>query len=227
MVYTFGEANLSLGSFNSGDHNAFVWPIRYSYDYMPTNEASMPPFVDLTCFPDLEAEKISVEAAISAVHVGTEYSIKKSERLSMNSIPVFPVQAKLPWYSSIHHVRQNIHWPVAVEATQVLLQHFASDQTATSMLKEGGRSYAKIAAKELPTLHDNWTRFNAYSWPAASEKRMKLLAETLVYLFIFDGKWNRSRNITTLLTSGADAWEMNDESTVSRSKLLRLHIYNS
>jgi hypothetical protein len=76
---------------------------------MLTNEASMLPFVDLTCFLDLEAEKISFEAAISAVHVGTEYLIKKSERLSMNSIPVFSVQAKLLWYSSIYYVRQNIH----------------------------------------------------------------------------------------------------------------------
>ncbi|KAI4620552.1 uncharacterized protein J4E87_007240 [Alternaria ethzedia] len=86
---------------------------------------------------------------------------------------------------------------MAVEATRVLLQHFASDQTATSILKNGGKSYSEIAAKELPMLHDNWTRFCAYLWPAASEERLKLIAETIVYIFIFD-----------------DVWEMSDESTI-------------
>jgi len=227
VSYTLDETNLPLGLFNSKDHNGFVWPVRYSHDYMPTNEASMPPFVDLSCFPDLKAETISVEPVINAVQIETGYLIKECERLSMNSIPVFPVHAKLPWYSSIHHVRQNIHWPMAVEATRVLLQHFASDQTATSILKNGGKSYSEIAAKELPMLHDNWTRFCAYLWPAASEERLKLIAETIVYIFIFDGKRNLTRNITTLITSGTDVWEMSDESTVSRSKLLRLHIFNS
>ena len=76
-------------------------------------------------------------------------------------------------------------------------------------------------------LHDNWIRFGAYMWPAASEKRLKFLTETLVYIFLFDGKRNHLKDITTLITCDVDAWEENDESTVSRSKLLRLPIYNS
>jgi hypothetical protein len=229
MVDTFDEANLLSGSLNSEDHNDFVWPIRYSNDYMPTNKASMPPFVDLslTCCPDLEAKTIGVDSAISTFDVGTEYAIKESERLGMNCIPLFPVHANLPWHCSIHHVKQNMHWQTAVKAARELLKLLASDENATNISKGGGRSYAEMAAEELPMSHDNWIRFSAYMWPAASENRTKLIAETVVYLFILDGKWNYSRNITTLITCGADAWEESDESTVSRSKLLRLHMYNS
>ena len=134
--------------------------------------------------------------------------------------PPVGATADLQLTTRAHHIYRT-------KATRVLLQHFASDQTATSILKNGGKSYSEIAAKELPMLHDNWTRFCAYLWPAASEERLKLIAETIVYIFIFDGKRNLTRNITTLITSGTDVWEMSDESTVSRSKLLRLHIFNS
>jgi hypothetical protein len=224
IVCDFDVAYLSLGSFNSKDHNNVVWPIKYIYDYMPTDKSSVPSVVDLSCFPDLKVNSISVESAINAAHMETEYLIKRSERFSTNSIPVFPTHAKLPWHSSIHHVRQNTHWQMAVEATRVLLQHFASDQTTTSILKEGGRSYAEMAAKELPFLHDNWTRFNAYLWPAASEKRLELIAETIVYIFIFDGKQNHLRYVTALITSDADVWEMNGEKKVNDPELLTLHI---
>lgn len=71
-----------------------------------------------------------------------------------------------------------------------MLQHFASDPTATTTMKEGGRSFAAVAAKELPMIEDNWARFSAYLWPAASGDRLKIIAETLVYIFIFDGKLN-------------------------------------
>ncbi|KNG51040.1 sesquiterpene cyclase protein [Stemphylium lycopersici] len=159
---------VDLTLFNSKDDDAFVWPIRYSYDYMSTNESSMPSFVDLSCFPDLAADTVKVEPVISAVHIEAGYSAGESGKITMNSIPVFPTNANLPWHSSIHY-------------------HFASDPTATKLLIEGGRSYAEVAAKELPILNDNWTRFSGYLWLAASEKRLKLLAETIVYVFIFDG----------------------------------------
>lgn len=150
----------------------------------------MPSFVDLSCFPDLAADTVKVEPVISAVHIEAGYSAGESGKITMNSIPVFPTNANLPWHSSIHYVRQNVHWQMALEATKTLLQHFASDPTATKLLIEGGRSYAEVAAKELPILNDNWTRFSGYLWPAASEKRLKLLAETIVYVFIFDGRRN-------------------------------------
>lgn len=195
VVYNPDDANLVLASFNLKHHNDLLWSINYKYDYMPKYKPSLPFLIDLSSFPDLEAEKISVESIINILPTPTEYPIKTSEALSINSLPISPTDAKLPWHSSIHHVRQNIHWQTVVEASKVLLYNISSDQNATSIPNYLRKRYADIAAKELPSLQDGWIRFSAYMWPAASRNRLKILTEMNAYSFIFDCKRNHAMNV--------------------------------
>ncbi|XP_014561346.1 hypothetical protein COCVIDRAFT_33687 [Bipolaris victoriae FI3] len=127
-----GKQNIDLASFNLKHHNDLLWSINYKYDYMPKYKPSLPFLIGLSSFPDLEAERISVESIINILPTPTEYPIKTSEALSINSLPISPTDAKPPWHSSIHHVRQNIHWQTVVEASKVLLYNISSDQNATT-----------------------------------------------------------------------------------------------
>ncbi|EMD92825.1 hypothetical protein COCC4DRAFT_170236 [Bipolaris maydis ATCC 48331] len=199
------QQSIDLASFNSKDHNDFLWPINYSYDHMPKDQPPLPSLIDVSSFPDLEAESINVKSVIDMLTTQTEYSIPNNDKLNANSIPIFPVNARLPWHSSIRHLRQSMHWQTAVDAIKALLQHFASDPTATTTMKEGGRSFAAVAAKELPMIEDNWARFSAYLWPAASGDRLKIIAETLVYIFIFDDVWEMNGEDKAQFVSNLEA----------------------
>ncbi|USP77448.1 hypothetical protein yc1106_04722 [Curvularia clavata] len=124
------KQDVDLTFFNSKDDDSFIWPVMHVYDCMPRRPIPLSSSIDVSCLPDLETDTINVKSIID--HVETQYAVKTPERLSMNSIAVFPVHAKLPWPSSIHHARQNIHWRAAVEASEELLQKFVSEQTVNN-----------------------------------------------------------------------------------------------
>jgi hypothetical protein len=114
--------------------------------------------------------------------------LKTNPKIEANSFPLHPMEAGLPWHTSINVLRQNKHWKPALTMTNRLLELFAADGTAMIALRQRKKSYADVAKAEIGRLHDNWSRFTGYFWPAADQRRLELLAATLVFVFIFDGK---------------------------------------
>ena len=56
-------------------------------------------------------------------------------------------------------------------------------------VKASGKSLGSIAAHELTTVEeDRFTKFATYLFPEADEGRMRLLAASIVYIVIFDGR---------------------------------------
>jgi hypothetical protein len=56
-------------------------------------------------------------------------------------------------------------------------------------VRSNGTSLAKVAAHELQAKEeDRFTKFGIYLFPEADEKRMELLAATIVHIVVFDGE---------------------------------------
>ena len=106
-----------------------------------------------------------------------------------NSFSISPQLTGLPWPTSFTKVRQNRHWRQSLRISTQLLELFAADDTSAQAVRRNGVSLARIASHELQTdEEDRFTKFATYIFPEANEERMKLLAATIVYIIIFDGK---------------------------------------
>lgn len=88
-------------------------------------------------------------------------------------------------------------------------------------VKLNGRSLAKIASHELLLPEeDRFTKFATYLFPEADKERTRLLAATIVFIVIFDGKKDRTPLcLSKLLKKNADSWEMHSEDKVRSTSL--------
>jgi len=112
----------------------------------------------------------------------------KSILQSENSISVFPLTAGLPLATGLKTIQQTKHWKAGVAMITKLLELLAIDNTAGETFKSNGLSLAGLAKREMPIVQDTWARFFMYLWPYADEQRTVLLASTLFYVYISDGK---------------------------------------
>ena len=108
-----------------------------------------------------------------------EYRVDRTPR-SSNAIDLFLLSAGLPWATGFRFVRQSKHWGVAQQTTRELLELCVAE-------KRNG-SVANIARKELQGFEESWIKFALYMFPEADAEKVKLLAASMVYIFIFDGK---------------------------------------
>ena len=71
----------------------------------------------------------------------------------------------------------------------VSVQLLADDHSATEIKVRKGITMSKIAQRELrPELEHRFCKTTSYMYSFADENRMKLLAASMVMMFLFDGK---------------------------------------
>jgi hypothetical protein len=145
-----------------------LFPIHFAYDYMAKVPQYLvvppPPFVfQNSCLENMTATRL-------------------------NSIPLDPVSAKLPWHSGFTSLRQNKHWETNLRCTTELLQLFAEDANLSSAYNTSRQGLAYFAKRELETRSfDRYSRFATYMFPDADERRSALLAQVILLIVLFDG----------------------------------------
>jgi hypothetical protein len=146
-------------------------PIRYVYDYLPEQA------------PWLIAEQISLGNIL-----GTKPHLIQGDT-QQNGFPLHPEDTNLPVHTGLATFRQSKHWRANEKATRELLQLFAQDQHYKNVILSNGRSMATLAEKQLKgDVLDTYSRFSIYMFPDGDEKRIQLLAQSVILIFIFDGR---------------------------------------
>lgn len=84
-------------------------------------------------------------------------------------------------------MRQSKHWKAAVETTRELLELCVAETHHPEV--------AEVARKELHNFEENWMKFSAYMFPEATEEQIKLIAASMTYVFVFDGKFDYKASI--------------------------------
>ena len=173
----------------------YLCPIHYSNEYLPQRPRWLVP------------QRISFDQ----IQAGSKYYEKK------NGIPLHFANAGLPTHTGILNFRQTRYWETVVQVTMELLELFAADESCNELTlstqpnpninndssvenhyidgvgiqKNHMRPIASVAMEELNKgLLDSWSRFTIYMWPDADEERIKLVAQTIVLIFMFDGMFN-------------------------------------
>lgn len=145
----------------------------------------------------------------------------EDEPTDVNGFDIFPVRAGLPWPTGFPKARQSRHWEAGLRISSELLELFSTDSSMFTAVKLNGRSLAKIASHELLLPEeDRFTKFATYLFPEADKERTRLLAATIVFIVIFDGKKDRTPLcLSKLLKKNADSWEMHSEDKVRSTSL--------
>ena len=150
-------------------------PIRYVYDYLAHGTQWLQP------------QRIALSSLFSDTTEKDSMLIQpRSER---NGITLYPEATNLPVYTGLGKLRQSKHWKANERATRELLERFMQDQRCEKAMLESGQSMASLAASQLESeLLDSYSRFSVYMFPNADEKRIQLLAQGVILIFIFDGQ---------------------------------------
>ncbi|KAL8644291.1 MAG: hypothetical protein Q9210_007325 [Variospora velana] len=155
----------------------FLCPIRYIYDYLPFPTAWLMP------------QPVSL-SNISQRGEGdmTASPFYKLERV--NSVYLHTTEARLPLHTGLKDFRQNKYWRANEDSTRELLQLFAQDRKCSDVLLSNNRSLSDLAEKQLESeVIDTYSRFSVYMFPEADEERIRLLAQSVILIFIFDDTW--------------------------------------
>ena len=146
-------------------------PIQYVYDYLPHSIGW------------LRTQRISIpDEILEQIHPVHEHT-------RANSITLRPEFSGLPIHTGLASIRQSKHWEANIRASTELLDAFAQDQRCKDAALPDGRSMATWAQREVVRkVSECVSRFAIYMWPDGDEERMRLLGQTAVLIFIFDGK---------------------------------------
>ena len=140
-------------------------PIRYVYNYLPQETSWLKP------------------QRISLTSPGRDDTMT-------NSIAILPEAAHIPFHTGLTTVRQTKHWKANEEATRGLLELFAKDPSCHDVTLAHGQSLASLAKAQLESsVLDDYSRFSVYMYPDADEKRIRLIAQSIILIFIFDGEY--------------------------------------
>ena len=156
--------------------------ISYSYDWLKDVSAAY-----LSKWPP----EVSGYRRLSGTRPSTPSSgdSGKAETIDVNGFDIYPREAGLPWPTGLHKGRQSRHWSAGLKISSELLELFSSDADSNKAVRPNGKSLAKIAQHELLLPEeDRFTKFATYLFPEADEERTRLLAATIVFIVIFDGK---------------------------------------
>ena len=155
---------------SANDQHLFCF-IRYIYDYLPEKVHW------------LTAQRIRLSDVLSK----EPHLIQGATR--ENGFPLYPEYTRLPVHTGLGTFRQSKHWKANEQATRELLQLFANDQHCKNVMLSNGRSMATLAKRQLESeVLDTYSRFSIYMFPDGDEKRIQLLAQSVILIFIFDGK---------------------------------------
>ncbi|KID93366.1 BcSTC4, sesquiterpene cyclase, partial [Metarhizium majus ARSEF 297] len=110
--------------------------------------------------------------------------------LHKNSVRLHPARAGLPYRSSLDWVRGCKHFAVAINESKDLLKKIMIDKSAADIPVGGAKvTLTKLAEHELrPGLENRMMLATSYMFPAANERRLRIIAVLMIMYFIFDGK---------------------------------------
>lgn len=170
------------GRITSRNNCKDVSRISYSYDWLQDVSAAYltrwPP--ELAGYRRLSSPQHSRQSSPDS---------ENAETVDVNGFSVYPREAGLSWPTGFHQARQSRHWHAGLKISSELLELFSSDADSNKAFRPNGKSLAKIAQHELLLPEeDRFTKFATYLFPEADEERTRLLAATIVFIVIFDGK---------------------------------------
>lgn len=163
---------MQLESLTTPEDQQHLFPIRYVHDYIGdiAEYISIPP---VTLNQDLESRRFLQNDKL------VKDKQKRAVR-SENAIDLFPLAAGIAWPSGVYPVRQNKHWKAAMRTTRELLELCVAETHHPEVVE--------VSRKELQNFEENWAKFPPYMFPEATEEQMKLIAASMAYVFVFDGK---------------------------------------
>ena len=116
-------------------------------------------------------------------------ALSRSRQFKENGIRLRPREAALPYRSTLDAVHESRFWRKGLEVSLELLHLLADDHTATEIKVRKGITMSKLAQRELrPEFEHRFCKATSYMYSFADEDRMKLLAASMVIMFLFDGK---------------------------------------
>lgn len=118
-----------------------------------------------------------------------------------NAIVIDPEALNVPWFSSFRMTLQSKHWKAAEEACRELIENIAQSKAKDKgILPQNLETFASPAARaKIDEVVDTSVSIVVNVWPRASEKRICLLAQGCVFLFLHDGLFT-SKPLYCLLT---------------------------
>ena len=156
-------------------------PIEYIYDYLPTQVNW------------LKAQPISLRRLFAVHEEQSKLTFINHQAQERHSILLDTQAANLPLHTGLEDFRQSRHWRASEQATKELLELFAQDRACGEVLLQDERSMASVAEEQLtPGFLHTYSRFPVYLFIEADEDRLKLVAESVILIFAFDGKHDSS-----------------------------------
>lgn len=125
--------------------------------------------------------------------MSTEEDAKPIHIMNDNGIDLFPVSAGLPWATGFRFVRQSKHWKTARETARGLLELFVVHESRTEI--------GRLARQELQGFEESWVKFALYMFPEADAQKMSLITASMVYIFVFDGRFHYAYMLWLQLTA--------------------------
>ena len=163
------------------DRKSFC-PVEYVYDYLP-------PQVNW-----LTVQPISLRRFFAVHEEQNKLTFINHEAQERHSILLNTQAANLPLHTGLEDFRQSRHWKASEQATKELLELFAQDRVCGAVLLQDERSMASVAEEQLtPDFIHTYSRFPVYLFIEANEDRLKLVAESVILIFAFDGKHGSSK----------------------------------
>lgn len=164
-----------LGLINSDDVE-LLCPIEYIHNYLPL------PIKWLKSQPISLSRLFASSGECKPAFIDHEVEERHSIRLDTKA-------AKMPLHTGLESFRQNRYWRANEQATKELLELFAQDGRCSEVILRDKRSMASLFEDQLKsaTMND-YSRFSVYMFPKADETRIRLLGQSVVLIFAFDGK---------------------------------------
>lgn len=158
----------------SADGNTLC-PIHYIYDYLPFPTAWLTP------------RPLSL-SSIWQPNDDAWPALPAYEAEGRNSFGIHATAAQLPLHTGLDNFRQNKHWHAIEDSTKELLKLFAEDRRCRDVMLSKNLSLSSLAKEQLKSdIIDTYSRFIVYTFPEADEERIRLVAQSVILIFIFDG----------------------------------------
>lgn len=167
MVYDNGrDGSYQIEELSLKQNQSRISLIKYAHDPVP--EAPLYLALKMVTFP--------------------RYPSYQVPSFKQNAFRLDPQRARLPYRCSLDATYENIFWKSSLTESISLLELMAADQSASDMEVDDGVTMAKLALGELrPGLEYRFNKATSYMFCFCDEQRIKLLAASMVLLFLFGG----------------------------------------
>ena len=150
--------------------------VQYIYDYLPFEIKWLRP------------QPLSLWNILTELET-YQTALKDARSKSEHSIRLDPKAGNLPIHTGLEDFRQNKYWQIVESATRELLELFARDPHCAKVMVSDKRSMSSLAEEQLKReVLNTYCRFSMYMFPDADQRRIELLAQCIVLIFVFDGR---------------------------------------